>query len=74
MEVLPRGTPQLEPLTKRERQVYKLVVEGLSNKEIANLFSVAEKTIKFHLSNIFAKLECSSRAKLIVRHYQAMEG
>lgn len=53
-------------LSKREKEVTILVSTGMSNKEIADSLKVSEKTIKFHLANVFKKLEVPSRAKLIV--------
>lgn len=48
-------------LTSRETQVAFLVVEGRTNKEIGQKLYVAEKTIKFHLTNIFRKARVSNR-------------
>ncbi|GAB3976147.1 hypothetical protein GCM10029978_062250 [Actinoallomurus acanthiterrae] len=48
-------------LTERERQVARLVGEGLKNREIADRLYVAEKTVEMHLSRIFAKLGVSNR-------------
>lgn len=53
-------------LTNREAEVAVLVSTGLSNKEIANSLFVTEKTIKFHLQNIYKKMNVKSRAQLIV--------
>lgn len=53
-------------LSNREAQIADLVSRGLSNKEIANQFFVTEKTVKFHLTNIYKKLNLKSRAQLIV--------
>ena len=51
-------------LTRRERQIVRLVSEGLSNKEIGRRLKVADGTIKVHLHNIFEKLQVSSRTAL----------
>jgi DNA-binding NarL/FixJ family response regulator len=48
-------------LTSREAEVIRLIGEGLSNKEIGTRLSVAEKTVKFHASNVFAKLGVHDR-------------
>ena len=53
-------------LSQREAEVVELVTQGLSNKEIANKLFVTEKTIKFHLTNIYKKMNVKSRAQLIV--------
>ncbi|XSC41945.1 LuxR C-terminal-related transcriptional regulator [Bradyrhizobium sp. RDT10] len=51
-------------LTDRERQIMRLVSEGLSNKEIARRLNVTDGTIKVHLHHIFQKLEVSNRTVL----------
>ncbi len=53
-------------LSKREAEVAELVSQGLSNKEVANKLFVTEKTVKFHLTNIYKKMNVKSRAQLIV--------
>ncbi len=53
-------------LSNREAEVAELVVKGLSNKEVANQLFVTEKTVKFHLTNIYKKMNVKSRAQLIV--------
>ncbi|WP_247466240.1 response regulator transcription factor, partial [Bradyrhizobium sp. 62] len=54
----------LELLTQRERQIARLVAEGLSNKEIARQLNVSDGTVKVHLYNIFQKLEITNRTVL----------
>jgi two-component system nitrate/nitrite response regulator NarL len=51
-------------LTDRERQIMRLVSEGLSNKEIGRRLNLTDGTIKVHLHNIFQKLEVSNRTAL----------
>jgi LuxR family transcriptional regulator, positive regulator of biofilm formation len=53
-------------LSNREAEVAELVSKGLSNKEVANQLFVTEKTVKFHLTNIYKKMNVKSRAQLIV--------
>lgn len=53
-------------LSHREAEVAELVSRGLSNKEVANQLFVTEKTVKFHLTNIYKKMSVKSRAQLIV--------
>ncbi|MBN1811874.1 MAG: response regulator transcription factor [Anaerolineae bacterium] len=58
------STPESpEKLTKRETEVLQLLAQGRSNKEIAVDLSVAEKTVKTHVSNILGKLGVSSRTQ-----------
>jgi VCBS repeat-containing protein len=51
-------------LTHRERQIARLVCDGLSNKDIARQLNVSRGTVKVHLHNIFQKLEISNRTVL----------
>ena len=50
-------------LSNREAEVAELVTKGLSNKEVANQLFVTEKTVKFHLTNIYKKMNVKSRAQ-----------
>jgi len=52
-------------LTHRERDVLKLMVEGLNNNEIAERLVVSLGTVKFHISNIFQKLGVDSRVEAV---------
>lgn len=54
----------LAQLTERERQIMRLVSEGLSNKEIGRRLNLADGTIKVHLHHIFQKLDISNRTVL----------
>jgi len=55
--------PLAEPLTERETQILRMVVEGMSNKAIANRLGLGEGTIKSHLRNIYRKLQVRTRAE-----------
>jgi NarL family two-component system response regulator LiaR len=58
-------------LTKREREVLPLLIEGLNNGEIAELLTVSPATVRFHVSNILSKLGAANRAEaaaLAVKH------
>lgn len=52
-------------LTEREQAVIHLVSEGLGNKEIARRLSLSDNTVKFHLRNIFAKLNVTTRTAAV---------
>ena len=54
----------LAVLTERERQIMRLVSEGLSNKEIGRRLNITDGTIKVHLHNIYQKLEINNRTVL----------
>ncbi|QIB64784.1 response regulator transcription factor [Kineobactrum salinum] len=56
--------PRLDSLTSREREVAEQVALGASNREIAAELSVTERTVKAHLSTIFAKLMIRDRVQL----------
>lgn len=51
-------------LTRREAEILGTIVAGLSNKDIAQKFSLSEDTVKHHLTNIFDKVGVSSRLEL----------
>lgn len=60
-----RGTRAMTPrLTASELVVARLVASGLSNKQVAERLMVSRKAIEFHLANIYAKLQVSSRSQL----------
>ena len=52
-------------LTAREKEVLELITKGRSNKEIADVLFIAEKTVKTHISNILSKLHVTNRAQAI---------
>jgi DNA-binding CsgD family transcriptional regulator len=55
-----------DPLTRRERDVVRLIARGKSNREIADALFIAEKTVETHVSNSLSKLGYHSRAQLAV--------
>jgi DNA-binding NarL/FixJ family response regulator len=50
-------------LTRREIEILKLVAEGHSNAQLARMLWVTEQTVKFHLSNIYRKLDVANRTE-----------
>jgi DNA-binding NarL/FixJ family response regulator len=59
------GAPRRSPgaLTGREREVLRLIAEGLSNKQISRALGITERTVKFHVTSIFNKLGAENRAQ-----------
>lgn len=63
----PASTPVFPELTAREREVLSLIAAGHSNTVIANTLCLSPKTVRNHISNVFAKLHVADRAEAIVR-------
>lgn len=57
---------QFDKLSAREREVVKLLLQGKSNKLIAWSLGISDRTVEFHLKNIYAKFQVSSRVELIL--------
>ena len=55
----------VKKLTLRERQVFDLVTEGKTNKEIAAILAISEKTVEAHRSKVMKKLNVSTLAQLV---------
>ncbi len=62
----PKPSRNDQDLTDREIQVIKLIADGKTNKEIANVLAISEKTVKNHVRNIFQKLEVDDRTKAAI--------
>lgn len=56
----------LEDLSIREREIFDLIITGKSNKEIADAINISVNTVKFHLKNIYGKLNIKSRKEAII--------
>lgn len=53
-------------LTNRELEVLRLIAEGKNNKQISTDLSIAESTVRFHISHILNKLEASDRTQAVI--------
>lgn len=62
-----RGRTPMGDLTEREHQLLTLVARGLTNAAIAERLHLSDKTVRNHVSNIFAKLGVSDRAAAVAR-------
>ncbi len=56
-----------EPITKREREILKLIAAGMSNQQIADALVLAAGTVRAHTANIYRKLDVSNRIQAVTR-------
>ena len=68
----PRATPPpgVDELTDRERDIFRLIAEGLSNPEIAQRLYISETTVKTHVTHVFQKLDVRDRVQAVVLAHQ----
>ncbi|NLG81929.1 MAG: response regulator transcription factor [Bacilli bacterium] len=59
------GTKQ-QFLTKREREIFELLIKNKTTKQIADELFISEKTVRNHISNVIQKLSVTSRTQAIV--------
>jgi len=57
-----------DEVTVREREVWGLIAEGLSNVQIADRLALSENTVKFHVQHLFQKLGVKNRTEAALRH------
>jgi DNA-binding NarL/FixJ family response regulator len=63
-----KGVPRLpDILTPREKELTEKILEGLSNREIAETLGISERTVKAHLGSVYAKLRVSNRLELAMK-------
>ncbi|TJZ59869.1 response regulator transcription factor [Sphingobacterium olei] len=63
-----RSNARIEQLTPREIEIVALLQQGASYKKVAEQIFVSVDTVKFHIRNIYAKLQVNSRAELILKY------
>ena len=69
---IPRPTPpkELDDLSAREREVFRLIALGLSNAQIGQELFISETTVKTHVTHILSKLGLHDRVQAVVLAYQ----
>jgi len=66
----PAPPKQLDELSDRERDVFRLMARGLSNAEIGNELYISETTVKTHVTHILQKLDLRDRVQAVVLAHQ----
>lgn len=61
---------RLELLTRREKEVIKLIVEGKTNKEVAYELNISHSTVELHRTNLIAKMQVKNTAELIKNYWK----
>ena len=61
---------KIAQLSKREREIIRLIGQGLKNRQIAERLSISEITVRHHLSSVYEKLDVSDRLELTIFAYQ----
>src|SRR5262249_23701276 len=64
--VVPTGSPALEPLAERERDIVHLIALGYTNQEIGKKLFISVRTVDTHRAHIMRKLELETRAELVM--------
>jgi DNA-binding CsgD family transcriptional regulator len=61
----------LPPLSDREKQVLKLIADGLTNKEISRCLMISESTVENHIHHVYKKLKISNRARAVAHAFRS---
>ncbi len=59
--IAPRSEAELQGLSEREQEIMALLAQGLRDRDIANTLHISDRTVKFHINNILAKLKARTR-------------
>jgi len=70
---VPRTTPPkgVEELTERELEVFRLIVDGMSNAEIGERLFISDTTVKTHVTHVLQKLDLRDRVQAVVMAYRS---
>ncbi len=60
-------------LTKREKEIFNLLIRTKTTKEIASILRISEKTVRNHISNVIQKLGVTSRSSAIIELLKLQE-
>lgn len=68
LDMVPRISPTMryDGMTRRELEILQLVGEGLTNKQVSNLLRISNKTVRNHVSNLYAKLRVRDRSQAVL--------
>ena len=53
-------------ITKREKEIFELLIDNRSTKEISSILTISEKTVRNHISNVMQKLDVINRSNAII--------
>ncbi len=53
-------------ITKREKEIFELLIDNKSTKEISSILNISEKTVRNHISNVMQKLDVINRSNAII--------
>ena len=56
--------------TEREKEIIDLVVKGFKSKDIADVLSITDKTVKWHLTKIYSNNGCVNRVDLVNKYHE----
>ena len=66
-ETGPEGATNPDTLTPRELEILQFLAQGMSNRDIAEALYISERTVQAHLTNIFAKMQVTSRLEAVLK-------